>query len=176
MNRALIGAIVLTVGVATAVVAQTELRRSVIAAGGGTASGASHVADGTVGEAVVGLAAGSTTSAGAGFWSDGFAAIVSTSPVLTPVSFQLWQNSPNPFNPVTSIRFDLAATVDARLVVYGVDGRVVKTLVAGTLPAGRHSVRWDGRDGIGAKVASGIYFYQLETTEFVSRRKLVLLK
>ena len=63
-----------------------------------------------------------------------------------------------------------------RLVVHNVLGREVATLVDGDLAAGFHTVPWDGRDGRGARVASGVYFYSLQTPEFVDRRKMLRLK
>jgi len=88
----------------------------------------------------------------------------------------LAQNSPNPFNPTTSIQMALPAAGPVDLVVYGLDGRVVRTLVSEALPAGFHTVAWDGRDDGGLPVASGAYIYRLRAGDFVSSRKMLLLK
>jgi hypothetical protein len=91
-------------------------------------------------------------------------------------SFALFQNRPNPFNPSTLIRFELAEASRARLYVYDVHGRTVARLVDRELPAGRHLVPWPGRDGGRPTVASGVYFYRLEAGSFTSTRRMVLLR
>jgi 1,4-alpha-glucan branching enzyme len=85
-------------------------------------------------------------------------------------------NYPNPFNPMTTIRFSLARTRNATLRVYDVSGRLVRTLVDDVYPRGRHEVRWDGRNNRGQGVASGVYFYRLVVREFAETRRMVLIK
>jgi hypothetical protein len=89
----------------------------------------------------------------------------------------LFPNAPNPFNPVTFIRYELRAPADTRLTVFDVAGRVVRTLVAG-LPqlAGRYEAPWDGRDDAGRACASGVYFYRLEAGGFTDSGKMALLR
>lgn len=93
-----------------------------------------------------------------------------------PASFALAQNAPNPFNSQTRIDFDLnrAEVVDLR--VFNLLGQTVRTLVAGSLSAGPHSVGWDGRDQSGADLATGVYVYRLQTTEGHQPRNLLLLR
>ncbi len=93
-----------------------------------------------------------------------------------PESHFLAQNVPNPFNPVTTIRFGLPERAEARIEIYDVAGRVVRVLAEGTLPAGEHEVVWDGRDGHGHAVSSGVYFYRMEAGEYRAERKMLLLK
>ncbi len=88
-----------------------------------------------------------------------------------PPQFALLQNHPNPFNPSTTIRFDLAADRDVSLKVYNSLGQVVSELVGGHRPAGRYSIAWDA-----SGFASGVYFYRLEAGNFVQTRKLIVLK
>jgi subtilisin-like proprotein convertase family protein len=78
-----------------------------------------------------------------------------------PRAFALENNYPNPFNPSTVINFNLPAERHVRLEVYDLLGRVVRTLVDGDLPAGRHQVEWDGRSSFGERTSSGIYFARL---------------
>lgn len=100
----------------------------------------------------------------------------------TPVSnlpaheTRLAQNVPNPFNPSTTIRFALAAPEHTRLAVYDTNGGLVRTLVDGTRGEGDHAVQWDGRDGRGKQVSSGVYFYRLTAGSVVESKKMVLLK
>jgi hypothetical protein len=89
---------------------------------------------------------------------------------------RLEQNLPNPFNPVTTIRFHLAAEAPVRLEVYDVAGRRLSVLLRRVLPAGEHRVIWDGRDDRGGAVASGTYFYRLVAGEQVLSRTMILVK
>ncbi|MDH3890125.1 MAG: right-handed parallel beta-helix repeat-containing protein [candidate division Zixibacteria bacterium] len=93
-----------------------------------------------------------------------------------PMRFELYPNYPNPFNPSTTIRFDLPKTTDVHLVVYNLLGQKVITLKDGVMPAGWHSVVWNGRSGGGKPVASGVYFYRIETDFDVSSKKMMLIK
>ncbi|HKW51772.1 MAG TPA: S8 family serine peptidase [Candidatus Eisenbacteria bacterium] len=79
-----------------------------------------------------------------------------------PRAFALHQNTPNPFNPATTIRFDLPAPASATLRVYGVDGRLAREWALGLLPAGGHQIEWDGRDSRGREVPSGVYFCRIQ--------------
>jgi len=88
----------------------------------------------------------------------------------------LEQNVPNPFNPVTRIRFGLSSAGEVSLRVYDVSGRLVRTLVEGPLAAGPHGSSWDGRDDRGRPVSSGIYFLRLQRGSFVKVRKMVLAR
>jgi hypothetical protein len=88
----------------------------------------------------------------------------------------LYQNVPNPFNPTTTIRFDLAKKSDVTLRIYDVAGRLVRTLVDGSLPRDRHAVLWDGLNDAGSQVASGVYFYRLVAGDFTEVKKMTILK
>jgi len=94
-------------------------------------------------------------------------------PATRPV---LAQNLPNPFNPSTTIRFDLPADGPAELTIFDIGGRRVRTLVADNLPAGSHARRWDGRDERGAELPSGIYLYRLRSGGIEALRRMVLLR
>ncbi len=83
---------------------------------------------------------------------------------------------PNPFNPTTTIPFSLETQGNVTLRIYDAAGRVVRTLQDGAMPAGPHSMMWDGRDARGASAATGIYFVRLVTGSFEKTQKIVLLK
>lgn len=93
-----------------------------------------------------------------------------------PVTFELNQNYPNPFNNNTTIRYSVPKTSQVQLVIYNILGQKVKTLVDGLQPKGYKTVTWDGTNQSGEKVASGIYFYTLQTDSFSHTKKMVLLK
>jgi len=83
---------------------------------------------------------------------------------------------PNPFNPSTTIRYEIANTQEVRLAVYDVQGRLVRSLVDGVETAGVHEVKWAGRDDRGQPVSSGIYFVRLSGEGRVATGKIVLAK
>jgi hypothetical protein len=93
-----------------------------------------------------------------------------------PTAYALLPNHPNPFNPITTIAYDLPKAGMVHLVVYDVSGRVVNQLVRQNQPAGHYDLVWDGRNASGAVVASGVYFYRLVAGSFVHTRKMVMLK
>jgi hypothetical protein len=94
-----------------------------------------------------------------------------------PETFALYQNHPNPFNPTTTIRFDVPAGGGVvTLRVYDVSGRLVRSLANGTQTAGQKTVTWDGRNDAGSPVATGIYLYRLVGPGFEQTRKMILLK
>ena len=98
-----------------------------------------------------------------------------------PEKTQLFANYPNPFNPETWIPYELATDTNVTITIYNTQGVVIRTLQFGHQSAGYYTDRdraayWDGRNALGEQVASGLYFYQLETDEMSSMRKMVILK
>jgi len=88
----------------------------------------------------------------------------------------LYQNTPNPFNPNTTIRFYLPEAGEVKIQVFDVAGRSVKMLLHGACAGGEHSVDWNGSTDIGTQAAAGIYFYMLEYEKETLTRKMVLLR
>ena len=90
----------------------------------------------------------------------------------------LQQNAPNPFNASTVISFQIPANMagPTRLVIYNLTGQIVRVLTDGYLAAGAHVLAWDGRDGSGQEMASGVYIYRLEGTSFAITRRMMLLR
>jgi hypothetical protein len=96
---------------------------------------------------------------------------------LPPAAFRLGHCTPNPFNPVTSIDYDVPEGAGpVNIAVFDVAGRMVTTLYSGHHEPGVHRITWNGRDSRGRSVASGIYFVRLEAMDFQASRKMVLLK
>ena len=93
-----------------------------------------------------------------------------------PGSFDLLQNFPNPFNPTTTIKFDLPNSSNVTLKIYNLLGQEERTLVSGNKQAGYHTVIWDGKNNQGAAVSSGVYLYRLQTGEYSKTMKLMMLK
>ena len=121
---------------------------------------------------------------GAGNWGAAMELPVQVNGAATSVTFgeapvtqfAVHQNFPNPFTAGTSISFALPNPASVSLDVYNVQGRLVRNLHDGVVPAGRHSITWDGRDAEGQRVSSGVYFYRVETETDRAERKMVILK
>ena len=91
-------------------------------------------------------------------------------------NYKLINNYPNPFNPVTTLRYDLPENVHVNITIYDMLGRQIKNLINQTQDAGYRSVRWNATDDYGKPVSAGIYLYQIQAGEFVQTKKMVLLK
>ena len=99
-----------------------------------------------------------------------------TEPVI-PKNLTLYQNTPNPFNPTTVIRYDVPAVgAQVTLMIFDVNGRLIRKLVDGNVTSGSKSVTWDGTDSHGNSVSSGIYFCHLTANNQTFTKKMVLLK
>jgi hypothetical protein len=93
-----------------------------------------------------------------------------------PVEFALRQNAPNPFNPSTTIRFDVAGSTPVNLTIYSTTGQLVRTLVDGAMTTGTHHITWDGTDNVGRSVAGGVYLYRLQTSDRVASKRMTLVR
>ena len=92
-------------------------------------------------------------------------------------SYKLFSNYPNPFNPETTIQFQIPRLTHVTLKIYNILGEEVKTLVSQNISSGTFTVRWDGTDNYGRKVSSGVYIYIINTnTGFVKSRKMLYIK
>ncbi len=96
--------------------------------------------------------------------------------IAAPSAFALQQNFPNPFNPVTIIKFELPTASRITLQIYDISGQLIRTLVNTSLEAGYHSVEWNGRDYNNRSLASGTYLYRLTAENFRQTKRLILLK
>ncbi len=99
-----------------------------------------------------------------------------TETAAAPAGLALHANRPNPFNPVTTLSFDLPVAGHATLKVYDSSGRLVRTLVDGTIAAGQHAAVWDGTDQAGRAVGSGIYLYELRAAGRTLTGRMTLVK
>ncbi|MFI5238161.1 MAG: T9SS type A sorting domain-containing protein, partial [Ignavibacteriales bacterium] len=91
--------------------------------------------------------------------------------LITPEEYSLEQNYPNPFNPATTIKFSLAEASDVSLTIYNTIGQKVTELVSGKLEAGKYSYQWNAQN-----IATGMYIYELRADNFISVKKMILLK
>ena len=90
--------------------------------------------------------------------------------------FALENNYPNPFNPVTTIKYQTPRTADISLVIYNALGQKIRTLVDAKVESGSHTVTWNGRNEMGKTVSSGIYFYVLTAGDTRIAKKMILMR
>jgi hypothetical protein len=93
-----------------------------------------------------------------------------------PTEFALHENYPNPFNPTTTLRFDLPEVSSITLTIYNMLGQKVRTFNMNDTPAGFHSIKWNAINDYGDPVGAGVYLYQLRANQYLETRKMVLLK
>jgi hypothetical protein len=95
---------------------------------------------------------------------------------VVPAAFTLHQNFPNPFNPITTLRYDLPEDSFVMLTIYDMLGREVTQLINTSQQAGFKSIKWDAKDSMGRELSAGVYLYQIQAGEFVQTKKMLLLK
>ena len=93
-----------------------------------------------------------------------------------PTEFALHDNYPNPFNPTTTLRFDLPEVSDITVTIFNMLGQKVRTFNMNNTPAGYHSIKWNATNNFGDPVGAGVYLYQLRAGNFVKTKKMILLK
>jgi len=93
-----------------------------------------------------------------------------------PNDFSISNNYPNPFNPLTTFSYNLPKNAKVKIVIYDINGRVVKTLIEDNQLAGYQTISWNSTNQIGETVATGLYFYSIETDNFSKTKKMLLLK
>jgi hypothetical protein len=149
-----------------------SLRKSTAASGDVDQRNPTTIARATVGQAVIARGSNGSTSVAHGFWPGATGGVVAVDgPSSVPAVTVLRGNSPNPFNPMTTIRFDLAETSPVSIRVFAVDGRRVDTIVDETRPAGRYEIRYHPDH-----LASGLYFYEFRANGVRDVRRFTLLK
>ena len=95
---------------------------------------------------------------------------------LLPNNFALYQNQPNPFNPITTLRYDLPRNEMINITIYDMKGRIIKTLVNSSQTAGHKTIQWNATNEQNKPVSAGLYLYTVQAGEFRQTRKMLLLK
>jgi len=100
-------------------------------------------------------------------------------PAPLPKAYALSQNFPNPFNPSTTIQYDVPkgeSSTPVDVSIYDMRGRLVRRLVNEERTPGRHQIHWDGRDDQGQRVSSGVYLYKIVAGSFLSTKKMIMVR
>jgi hypothetical protein len=95
---------------------------------------------------------------------------------IIPFTYTLYNAYPNPFNPVTTIRYDIPEDGFVNITIYDLVGRQVKALLNSSQTAGHRSIQWNATNNAGQQVPAGVYLYRIEAGEFRQTKKMVLLK
>ena len=101
---------------------------------------------------------------------------LTTNENMIPSTFTLHQNFPNPFNPKTTLHYDLSEDSFVNITVYDILGKMVRNLVNTDQSSGYKSVKWDATDNLRKPVSAGVYLYSIETKDFRQTKKMILLK
>jgi hypothetical protein len=177
----LAGAVALVLITVAPARAQYSVSRFAIDGGGGGGSaGGSYVLGGTIGQLDAGALTGGAYSLLGGFWSGSHAVTGvddgGTGRGDAPSAFRLYDAVPNPLVRRAVVAFDIPQTRFARLALYDISGRLVRTLAEGTFEAGRYHRAWDGTDEAGQRVATGIYFVRFDAGSMQAREKIVVIR
>ena len=96
--------------------------------------------------------------------------------LILPLSYQLYNNYPNPFNPVTTVKYDLPEGWFVDITIYDMLGNVVNNLVNTNQSSGYKSIQWNATNNQGEPVSAGVYLYKIQAGYFVDTKKMILLK
>ena len=153
--------------------AQHYLKGSVFSNGAVSLSNESYLVNSTLGQALIGRIAHDLYQNHIGFWYSGntFETTIDESYKSTPEKFELFQNYPNPFYPVTLIRYALPKPTFIRLEVINLMGQRMLTLVNSKMPAGIHEARFSEKN-----LPAGYYFYSIHTDEFHEVKRMILIR
>jgi hypothetical protein len=95
---------------------------------------------------------------------------------ILPITYNLYNAYPNPFNPVTTLRYDIPEDAVVNIIIYDLKGRIVNNLVSSQQNAGYKSIQWNASNNVGQPVSAGLYLYTIQAGEFRQTKKMVLLK
>ena len=156
----------------------TKIKRSVTSTSNIDAQSDSYKIRGTFGQNVVGISSGQQLKISSGYWGwiAHWAALETDEELIIPAEFKVKSAYPNPFNPVTNIGYDIPEISKVSIDIYNIAGNKVKTLVSKEHQPGRYKVQWNATNESGAPVATGMYIYKIRAKDFVSVKKLLLMK
>lgn len=151
---------------------QHQIKSYVFGNGGEAISNTDYNISSTIGQSFVGMASNTDFTHYSGYWRN--VALLTNllgEEELIPLKFELLQNYPNPFNPSTNIKYSVAKQTKVRIEVYNILGQRVAVLVNENKSPGYYTVKFDGRD-----MATGFYVYRMQTNEFNSIKKMLIVK
>jgi len=152
------------------------LKASVFGAGGSFGRSEHYATAGTLGQSTpIGIGSPEERMFLAGFWGR-YLKPPAVEEIPATFGNMLFQNFPNPFNPLTTIEYSVAKASPVELTIYDIRGQGVRTLVRENKLAGKYAAAWDGKNDGGRPISTGVYFCRLKIGSFASVKKMVLLK
>ncbi len=152
------------------------LRQSMSSGGAMGLASANFILSSSFGEPLTGVTGGEGIRLYNGFWNPGVVEWATEPIIEIPDEFALHQNYPNPFNAGTTIEYDLPVPSDVRIYIYNVLGQQVKILLDERQDAGYKLKQWFGKNEMGYRVSTGVYFYRIVAGDFQKTKKMMLLK
>lgn len=151
---------------------QTVLKTGTFGNGSSFSGSAGFLLKGIAGQPAIGKTVNSSFIIQSGFWHGAWYITDIDQPLFgIPSVFELYQNYPNPFNPTTTIKYDLPVASNVKIEVYNLLGQKLVSLVDEEKPAGKYAVNFEGFN-----LASGVYFYSIETDQFTKVKRMLLTK
>ena len=152
---------------------QNQIAFSVLSSGGGQQSNSAYIINGSLGQTIIGKCENAINQAQAGFWQMYYQNVIVnvTDDDILPVEFKLEQNYPNPFNPSTIIKFGIPERSSVLIKIYDVLGSEVKTLLNQEMDKGWYELLFNA-----AGYSSGIYIFRMQAGNYISTKKMLMLK
>ena len=164
--------IIISIILMTSLYSQHQIKSYVFGNGGTVITNADFNISSTIGQTFTGMSVSSDFTHYSGYWrSVALLTNVLGEDDLIPIKFELLQNYPNPFNPSTNIKYSIAKQTKVRIEVYNILGQRVALLVNENKSPGYYTVKFDGRD-----MATGFYVYRMQTNEYNSIKKMLIVK
>ena len=171
MNKFIFRLLIFSIVCLTPLYAQHQIKSYVFGNGGAAIANADFNISSTIGQTFTGMASNTDFTHYSGYWRSVALLTNLLDEELIPIKFELLQNYPNPFNPSTNIKYSIANQTRVRIEVYNILGQRVAILVNENMSPGHYTVKFDGRD-----MATGFYVYRMQTKEFNSIKKMLIVK
>jgi len=154
---------------------------STISSGAGAMFGTNYISGGTAGQTAIGSMTSTNFITHIGFWQIGLTPAITEQEkdiTIDPniLTIKLYNAKPNPFNIQTNIRYSLPTENKVSLEIYDASGRLIKTLVNQKQTLGIYSVNWNGKNERNQKLSASVYFYKLQTKNYTSTKKILLIE
>ena len=164
--------IIISIILMTSLYSQHQLKSYVFGNGGNAISNSDYKISSTVGQSLVGMASNTDFTHYSGYWRNvALLTNLLSEEELVPLKFELLQNYPNPFNPTTNIKYSIAKPTKVQIDVFNVLGQRVAMLVNENKNPGQYTIVFDASD-----LATGFYVYRMQTNEYNSIKKMLIVK
>ena len=178
MKRKISTLTILLLLIAFASAQNNKINRSIIGSSAVENASSSFQMKGTLGQAAVGVSTNNETTIASGYWGwiSKQTNLSTEKKELIPSVFKIQPAYPNPFNPTTTLRYDLPQDSHVLITIYDIRGRKVKTLINENQNAGYRITQWNATNDFGQPISAGMYIYAIQAGDFRTVKKMILLK